>query len=276
MKQTTKITPPPPGATVLNGTLNWNYLSRKNRQQGVMRLYPDAAALKVLYAHGWIAGETEHAYVVHRTVPNCWHLWHVKGHDETHLFYVNGGKPALHISSSDWRMAKVNNPSHRVPVSRKCKFYLMPDGSIIVPMTRNVYFGADTVPFMENAERQKQWWKDKVVWDRQAAKQRPVRVAPLQEGMDHISDILKASTRQQYINSLQLPETYATASFINQPDGPQFFFGIREGAQPLYTTPAYDGQSAVAWVCRKYRVITQDRGPPYSPDLHWEELYLAR
>jgi hypothetical protein len=94
--------------------------------------------------------------------------------------------------------------------------------------------------------------------------------------MDRISDLLKTSTLRRHIVSKQLPEVEIAALFVNDRDGPQFFTGERGRAQPLYLTPARDGQEPVAWLApHEHRMITQDRSQ-YRDDIKWVPLYLAR
>lgn len=95
--------------------------------------------------------------------------------------------------------------------------------------------------------------------------------------MDTISDILKTNTLRAYRESVSLPEVEIPAVFVNRPDGPQFFpLGRGTTGQPLYLTPARDGQEPVAWITRQHgRLITQDKRP-YRDDIVWEPLYLAR
>lgn len=96
------------------------------------------------------------------------------------------------------------------------------------------------------------------------------------DNMDRISDLLKASTLRSHATSKHLPEVEIAALFINDRDGPQFFTGERGRAQPLYYTPACDGQEPVAWIAPKeHRMITQDRSL-YRDDIEWVPLYLAR
>ena len=98
--------------------------------------------------------------------------------------------------------------------------------------------------------------------------------------MDQISDLLKASTLRLIVRGAQLPEVEIAALFVNERDGPQFFVGERSRAQPLYTTPAREGQHPVAWMQVpggpiSGRLITQNR-QQYVPEIEWQPLYLAR
>jgi hypothetical protein len=93
---------------------------------------------------------------------------------------------------------------------------------------------------------------------------------------DRISDLLKASTVRSHQRGKELPEVEVAALFVNERDGPQFFVGERGRAQPLYFTPAREGQEPVAWMApAEGRIITQDRSL-YRDDVEWVPLYLAR
>jgi hypothetical protein len=95
------------------------------------------------------------------------------------------------------------------------------------------------------------------------------------DDMDKLSDLLKSSTLRTIVRGYQLPEFEIAALFVNERDGPQFFTGERGRAQPLYSTPAREGQEPVAWRQIDGRMITQDRSM-YREDIQWAPLYLAR
>jgi len=94
--------------------------------------------------------------------------------------------------------------------------------------------------------------------------------------VEKVSDLLKAHTVRLHVRGKQLPESEVAALFVNERDGPQFFTGGASRAQPLYFTPAHEGQQPVAWMAPKMqRMITQDRST-YRGDIEWVPLYLAR
>ena len=93
-------------------------------------------------------------------------------------------------------------------------------------------------------------------------------LADFVRGWDRIRQAIQKSAKH-------LPEVPIPMFFLNCVDGPQFFRCV--GPQALYYTPAYEGQTPLAWRSPSGDVVaTLETLHLYSDAIDWLPLYPAR
>lgn len=99
--------------------------------------------------------------------------------------------------------------------------------------------------------------------------------------IEKLSDFLKADEKIRALMAQEgrrLPEAEVAAYFINMPHGPEFF--RCRGPQPLFDTPAHEGQAPVAFTANAgghhLFAVTPEQKALYRDDIEWTPLYLAR
>ena len=98
---------------------------------------------------------------------------------------------------------------------------------------------------------------------------------------EQLYDFLKADERIKALieqEGRRLPEVNVAAYFVNTEHGPEFFRA--RAPQPVFDTPAHEGQQPVAYTAtangHHLFAVSPEQKALYRDDIDWLPLYAAR